>query len=94
VDRGGCHEGTGGYPTVAAVHATVDSTRIRRAERQLGATRGEARPPDATPAVAEKPASIVSLGFGPAFKYVESIVERETVQAAHYAAYAARELLV
>jgi hypothetical protein len=42
----------------------------------------------------EEPAATVALSFGPAFKYIESIAERETVQAAHHAAYAARELLL
>jgi hypothetical protein len=41
----------------------------------------------------EEPADRVGLSFQPEFKYVESIGERETVQAAHHAAYAARDLL-
>jgi hypothetical protein len=40
----------------------------------------------------EEPAERVGLGFQPEFKYVESVGERETVQAAHHAAYAARDL--
>ena len=34
------------------------------------------------------------LGVGPGFKYVESVAERQTVQAAHHAAYAARRLVL
>ncbi|MFC6725283.1 DUF2209 family protein, partial [Halobium palmae] len=41
----------------------------------------------------EEPADTVGLEFRPGFKYIESIAERETVQAAHHAAYAARELV-
>jgi hypothetical protein len=40
-----------------------------------------------------EPADSVALAFETEFKYVESIAERETVQAAHHAAYAARELI-
>lgn len=39
-------------------------------------------------------ASRVRYAFETEFKYVESIAERETVQAAHHAAYAARELIL
>ncbi len=42
----------------------------------------------------EEPADVVGLSFQPEFKYVESIGERETVQAAHHAAYAVRDLLL
>lgn len=42
----------------------------------------------------EEPVTRVDAEFRPAFKYIESIAERETVQAAHHAAYAARELLL
>ncbi len=42
----------------------------------------------------EASADRVGLSFQPEFKYVESIGERETVQAAHHAAYAARDLLL
>lgn len=55
-------------------------------------------PPEG-PVVAEhgefygEPADRVELSLRPEFKYVESIAERETVQAAHHAAYAARELV-
>ncbi|MFC5134957.1 MULTISPECIES: DUF2209 family protein [Haloferacaceae] len=42
----------------------------------------------------EEPADRIGLSFQPDFKYVESIGERETVQAAHHAAYAARGLLL
>ncbi|MFA9517223.1 DUF2209 family protein [Halopenitus sp. H-Gu1] len=41
----------------------------------------------------EEPERIVALHFQQEFKYVETIGERETVQAAHHAAYAARKLL-
>lgn len=41
----------------------------------------------------EEPTDTVALWFRPGFKYIESIAERETVQAAHHAAYAARELV-
>jgi hypothetical protein len=34
------------------------------------------------------------LGVGPTFKYVESVAERQTVQAAHHAAYAVRRLVL
>ncbi len=39
-----------------------------------------------------EPAERVELRFQPAFKYVESVGERETVQAAHNAVYAAHDL--
>ncbi len=101
----------------AAVHARVDSTRIRTIERMgfsavregptLDATValtaeavGNLPKPPAGPIVAEggefyeEPAERVGLSFQPEFKYVESIGERETVQAAHHAAYAARDLLL
>lgn len=42
----------------------------------------------------EEPADTVGGSFETSFKYVESIAERETVQAAHHAAYAARKLLI
>ena len=42
----------------------------------------------------EEPPVVVEQFLGPRFKYVESIAERETVQAAHHAAYAARQLLL
>ena len=45
-------------------------------------------------AVDEEPAIRVEQFPGPTFKYVESIAERETVQAPHHAAYAARQLFV
>jgi hypothetical protein len=41
----------------------------------------------------EEPEGTVGLHFQEEFKYVETIGERETVQAAHHAAYAARQLL-
>jgi len=56
-------------------------------------------PPDG-PVVAERgafdeePEIRVEQFLGPKFKYVESIAERETVQAPHHAAYAARQLFV
>ncbi len=101
----------------AAVHATIDSTRIRSVEG-IGFARvregptleatvaltveavGNLPEPPSCPIVAEggefyeEPADVVGLSFQPEFKYVESIGERETVQAAHHAAYAARELLL
>ena len=101
----------------AAVHARIDSTRIRTVEGTgfavaregptLDATVGLVatavgdlpEPPDG-PVVAEhgefyeEPAERVGLSFRPEFKYVESVGERETVQAAHHAAYAARDLLL
>ena len=42
----------------------------------------------------EEPELKVEQFLGPSFKYVESIAERETVQAAHHAAYAARKLFI
>ncbi|WP_266077559.1 DUF2209 family protein [Haladaptatus caseinilyticus] len=42
----------------------------------------------------EEPEWMVEQHLEPEFKYVESIAERETVQAAHHAAYAARKLLL
>jgi hypothetical protein len=117
VDISGRHEEAGRYLMVAAaVHADVDSTRIRSVEGVGFAERSEDPTLEATlsvvadavdelpvppegPVVAERgefyeePADTVGLEFRPGFKYVESIAERETVQAAHYAAYAARRLL-
>ncbi|MFB9806474.1 DUF2209 family protein [Haladaptatus pallidirubidus] len=61
---------------------------------------GDLPNPPACPVVAERgefyeePEWIVEQHFEPEFKYVESIAERETVQAAHHAAYAARKLLL
>ncbi|MFC4359906.1 DUF2209 family protein [Halobium salinum] len=100
----------------AAVHADVDSDRIRSVLGVGFATSREGPTLDATLAVAgeavselptvpkgpvvtehgefyEEPAGTVALSFRPGFKYIESIAERETVQAAHHAAYAARELV-
>ncbi|WP_458188412.1 DUF2209 family protein [Haladaptatus sp. NG-WS-4] len=42
----------------------------------------------------EEPEWMVEQHLELEFKYVESIAERETVQAAHHAAYAARKLLL
>ena len=42
----------------------------------------------------EEPEIGVAPAFDPGFKYVESIAERKTVEVAHHAAYAARELLL
>ncbi|WP_321112964.1 DUF2209 family protein [Halorussus salinisoli] len=56
-------------------------------------------PPDG-PVVAERgefyeePEVKVEQFLGPDFKYIESIAERKTVQAAHHAAYAARKLFI
>ena len=118
VDISGRHEEDAGYLMVAAaVHARVDSSRIRSVEGIGFASAREGptleatlqltaqaignlpAPPDC-PVVAEggefyeEPAERVELSFQPEFKYVESIAERETVQAAHHAAYAARNLLL
>lgn len=101
----------------AAVHARIDSSRIRSVEGiGFAATRdgpsleatldltadavGDLPEPPACPIVAEggefyeEPAERVELSLQPEFKYIESIGERETVQAAHHAAYAARNLLL
>ena len=106
MDISGRHEEDGGYLMVAAaVLARFDSARSRE-EPTLEATLALAAeavadlptPPDG-PVVAEggefyeEPAARVGLSFQPEFKYVESIGERETVQAAHHAAYAVRDLL-
>lgn len=42
----------------------------------------------------EEPAQTVGVTFETEFKYVESIAERKTVEAAHHAAYAARKLIL
>jgi hypothetical protein len=42
----------------------------------------------------EEPEVKVEQFLGPSFKYVESIAERKTVEAAHHAAYAARKLFL
>ncbi len=42
----------------------------------------------------EEPPWTVAHYFAGEFKYIESIAERETVQTAHHAAYAARKLLL
>jgi hypothetical protein len=118
VDISGRHEEDGEYRMVAAaVHARIDTTRIRSVEGMGFATAREGPTLDATlalvstavgalpeppdgPIVAERgefyevPAARVGLSFRPDFKYVESVGERETVQAAHHAAYAARDLLL
>ncbi|GAB6877953.1 DUF2209 domain-containing protein [Halorubrum gandharaense] len=117
MDISGRHEENGDYLMVAAaVHARIDSARIRsvegmgfaavREEPTLEATValtaeavGDLPEPPECPVVSERgefyeePARRVGLAFQPEFKYVESIGERETVQAAHHAAYAARGLL-
>lgn len=117
MDISGRHAEDGEYLMVAAaVHAEIDSARIRSVEG-MGFAKSRAGPtleatlelageaignlPEAPecPVVAERgefyeePAGVVGLSFQPEFKYVETIGERETVQAAHYAAYAARGLL-
>ncbi|WP_280585554.1 DUF2209 family protein [Halorubrum sp. Boch-26] len=118
VDISGRHEEDGEYLMVAAaVHARIDSTRIRSVEGTGFAAAREGPTLDATLAVVatavgnlpeppagpivaehgefyEEPPERVGLSFRPEFKYVESIGERETVQAAHHAAYAARDLLL
>ena len=118
MDISGRHEEKGNYLMVAAaVHARIDSSRIRSVEGigfaavregpTLEATLSVAaeavgnlpNPPEG-PVVAEggefyeEPAELVELSFRPEFKYVESIGERTTVQTAHHAAYAARDLLL
>ena len=61
---------------------------------------GDLPEPPRGPVVAEhgefygEPATTVSLGVDAEFKYVESIAERKTVEAAHHTAYAARNLLL
>ncbi len=61
---------------------------------------GKLPEPPEGPVVAERgefygePELTVEQYLGPSFKYVESIAERETVQAAHHAAYAARKLFL
>ena len=100
----------------AAVHARIDSARIRSVEGIGLAQRRHSPTVSATtelvaeavgdlpqtpscPVVSERgefygePADLVGVEFQQEFKYVESIGERETVQVAHYAAYAARNLL-
>jgi hypothetical protein len=77
-------------PTLSALAALVTDAVGRLSARPDGlvvAERGE---------FYEEPALTVEgrLGVEPEFKYVETIGERETVQAAHHAAYAARELLL
>ncbi|MFW5916973.1 MAG: DUF2209 family protein [Halorubrum sp.] len=118
VDISGRHEEDGEYLMVAAaVHARIDSTRIRSVEGMgfaavregptldatvelVAAAVGDLPEPPDGPIVAEhgefygEPAERVGLSIRPEFKYVESIAERETVQAAHHAAYAARDLLL
>lgn len=118
VDISGRHEEAGGYLMVAAaVHATVDATRIERVRGIGFAVRREEPTLEETLSVAaeavgslpeqpsgvvvtergefyEKPAEVVGLSFRPEFKYIETVAERETVQAAHHAAYGARALLL
>lgn len=61
---------------------------------------GDLPEPPQGPVVAERgefygePETNVSLGVDAEFKYVESIAERKTVDIAHHAAYAARNLLL
>ena len=118
IDISGRHEEDDAYRMVAAaVHATVDSTRIRSVHgiglatasveptleatvRLTAAAVADLPTPPECPVVAERgefyeePATRVAVNFSTEFKYVESIGERETVQAAHHAAYAARGLLL
>jgi hypothetical protein len=73
---------------------------FRHAARVIAAAVEELPEPPDGPVVAERgefyeePAVRVEQFLGPSFKYVESIAERETVQAAHHAAYAARKLFL
>lgn len=74
-------------PTLDATLDVVDAAVAELPEEPTGpvvAERGE---------FYEVPVERVDVVFQPAFKYIESIAERETVQVAHHAAYAARELL-
>ena len=76
----------------AAVHAAVIDLVVEAVEN--------IPEPPACPIVSEhgefyeEPAARIGVNFQPEFKYVESVGERETVQAAHHAAYAARDLLL
>lgn len=75
-------------PTLSATAAVVGRAVERLPDPPEGpvvAERGE---------FYEEPAWSVAQHLEPEFKYVESIAERETVQAAHHAAYAARRLLL
>jgi hypothetical protein len=118
IDVSGRHAEAGQYIMVAAaVHAAVDTDRIRsvlgmgfatsREEPTLAAVAdivaeavGNLPEPPGCAVVSERgefyeePDWQVSQQLGREFKYVESIAERETVQAAHHAAYAARTMLL
>ena len=93
VDVSDRHEAAGEYLMVAAaVHAAVIDLVVEAVENLPE--------PPACPIVSEhgefyqEPAARIGVNFQPEFKYVESVGERETVQAAHHAAYAARDLLL
>ena len=77
-------------PTLRAVAAVVAGAVAELPEPPGGhvvAERGEF--------YEEEPVAVEGhLGVGPDFKYVESVAERQTVQAAHHAAYATRRLVL
>ena len=77
-----------GYPTFEnAAQVVADAVRDlpEPPEGPVVAERGE---------FYEEPVVKVEQFLGPSFKYVESIAERKTVEAAHHAAYAARNLFL
>jgi hypothetical protein len=77
-----------GHPTfenAASVVADAVAELPERPEGPVVAEHGE---------FYEEPEVKVEQFLGPSFKYVESIAERKTVQAAHHAAYAARKLFL
>lgn len=88
-----CIEGLGfainrNEPTLSAITSIVGDALDELPQPQMGpvvAERGE---------FYEEPEWMVEQYLEPEFKYVETIAERETVQAAHHAAYAARKLLL
>lgn len=89
------HEVTGiGFATSRA------DPSLENALGLIEASVGDLPSPPAGPIVAERgefyeePARSVGAVLPTEFKYVESIAERNAVQAAHHAAYAARKLLL
>lgn len=73
---------------------------LENAVELISSTIADLPNPPAGPVVAERgefyeePAQAIGVSFPTDFKYVESIAERQTVQAAHHASYAARKLLL
>ena len=73
---------------------------LKNAVSLIEAAVGDLPSPPGGPIVAERgefyeePARTVGVAFPTDFKYVESIAERNTVNTAHHAAYAARKLLL